>query len=227
MASRSSKDWESIESDEEMDKATDLVTLIKSCSKNIESYRTSAVRPINEVVKKINGKHKKYTDDLDKAAKAMEGLMLVYHQAQRAIAEAEEKRIAEEREAERLVEAERLEKEASIKLVDAERLAAEGKTTEAEAMLKDSAETAESSAQALNDATDIPAPVVLVRQQARGNYGGVGSTRKRWTFRVEDMSKIPLEYLEINEVAVNAAIRAEVREIPGLEIYQKETMQVR
>ena len=43
---------------------------------------------------------------------------------------------------------------------------------------------------------------------------------KRWTFEVVDEKKIPRGFLVLNNVAVNNAIRAGVREIDGLDIFQ-------
>jgi len=45
--------------------------------------------------------------------------------------------------------------------------------------------------------------------------------RKHWTFKIVDFEKIPREYLMIDNKKVNAAIRAGVRNIDGLEIYQE------
>ena len=45
-------------------------------------------------------------------------------------------------------------------------------------------------------------------------------TTKRWTFEVVDEKKVPREYLVVDSVAVNKAIRNGVREIDGLDIFQ-------
>ncbi|MHA1396157.1 MAG: hypothetical protein ACTSSF_00305 [Candidatus Heimdallarchaeaceae archaeon] len=45
--------------------------------------------------------------------------------------------------------------------------------------------------------------------------------RKYWTFKIVDFDKIPKEYLMVDNKKVNAAIRAGVRNIDGLEIYQE------
>lgn len=45
--------------------------------------------------------------------------------------------------------------------------------------------------------------------------------RNIWTFKVVDFSKVPVEFLQLNSVAVRDAIKSGVRNINGLEIYQE------
>lgn len=69
----------------------------------------------------------------------------------------------------------------------------------------------------------VNAPVELMRPQTTiGN----SQMRKVWTYEVEDISKVPATYLMINSGAVTAAMRAGERNIPGIKIYQKETLAV-
>jgi len=49
---------------------------------------------------------------------------------------------------------------------------------------------------------------------------------KRWTFEVVDVNKVPREYLSVNHVLINKAIRDGVREIDGLNIFQVEGLRV-
>jgi hypothetical protein len=58
---------------------------------------------------------------------------------------------------------------------------------------------------------------------------GTTYTVKRWTaeFETADLAKLPREYLKIDEVKVNEAIRAGVREIPGLVIKEVEDVRRR
>jgi len=69
----------------------------------------------------------------------------------------------------------------------------------------------------------VEAPVVLDRPQST-----IGNTRttKFWTFEVQDLGKVPTEYLEIDTVEVRQAIRNGVREIPGIRIYQDERLSI-
>ncbi len=55
---------------------------------------------------------------------------------------------------------------------------------------------------------------------------GESSTVKRWTFEVEDIHKIPREYLLVDQVEINRAIRNGARDIKGIRIFQKESVRV-
>jgi len=47
-------------------------------------------------------------------------------------------------------------------------------------------------------------------------------TRLTWTYEIEDDTKIPRDYLTVNGPAITQAVRAGVRDIPGVKIFQKE-----
>lgn len=49
-------------------------------------------------------------------------------------------------------------------------------------------------------------------------------TRKTWAFEIVDEKKVPKDYWAIDEKALRAAVKAGEREIPGVRIYQKETV---
>jgi hypothetical protein len=56
-----------------------------------------------------------------------------------------------------------------------------------------------------------------VQKQAVALPTGV---KKVWVYKVADLAKVPVAYMQINEAAVKAAIAAGVRDIPGLVIEQ-------
>ena len=55
--------------------------------------------------------------------------------------------------------------------------------------------------------------------------GGV-TISKPWTYGIEDINKVPREYMILNTVAVMNAVRLGARKIPGLRIYQKPSVKV-
>lgn len=80
--------------------------------------------------------------------------------------------------------------------------------------VKEVKETAEK----LQAPVEAPAPVTMGSSfQAKG-------TTKRWVFEVKDTAQVPREYLIVNETAIRKAIANGVREIPGVEIKQEESI---
>lgn len=55
---------------------------------------------------------------------------------------------------------------------------------------------------------------------------GESQTQKHWTFEVVDITKVPVLYLDVDTAVVRAAIRDGERDIPGLRIYQEESVRV-
>jgi hypothetical protein len=73
------------------------------------------------------------------------------------------------------------------------------------------------------EAPQIMKPVLPKEQKAIRTESGVASGRKTWTFELADLGKVPREYMTLDERKVNDAIKAGLRNIPGLRIYEKET----
>ena len=51
-------------------------------------------------------------------------------------------------------------------------------------------------------------------------------TVKRWTYKIVNIDNVPRDYFEFSTTAVREAIRSGVRSIPGLKIYQEESLRV-
>ena len=67
-------------------------------------------------------------------------------------------------------------------------------------------------------------PIVLTEPiKPKSTESVVAKTRTVTKFRVTDISKVPLEYLDINKSAVERDIKMGVRNIEGLEIYEEST----
>ena len=66
-----------------------------------------------------------------------------------------------------------------------------------------------------------PEPKILIKNKI-GNIQG----RKTWTYRVVDADKVPNMYKIIHDVFVKAKIKQGVRNIPGIEIYQEESLSI-
>ncbi len=86
------------------------------------------------------------------------------------------------------------------------------------AALKEAKETGQS---------EIVVPVV--NEPVKTTRSSLASTtiRKTWKGKVVDESLVPREYLSVDQVKINAAIRTGVRKIPGVEIAQEENLSQR
>lgn len=76
---------------------------------------------------------------------------------------------------------------------------------------------------------EAPPPLPeVVNTISRGNLGSA-SVVKKLTFKLVDLSKVPLQYLALNEAAVKEAMRGSESppEIPGVEFYEVESLSVR
>jgi len=88
-------------------------------------------------------------------------------------------------------------------------------------------------AKAKNITIDLPPPlpvpdVAKTATVTRTSSGASLGTRKDWKCTgVSDITKVPAEYLQVDMVKVNAAIKAGVKEIPGLVIEEVETSVLR
>ncbi len=74
-----------------------------------------------------------------------------------------------------------------------------------------------------------PMPIPIVPQVAKTvkTEAGSASIKTYWTWELVDINKVPREYMELNEKAVNMAVKMGIREIPGIRIFQTQTVAVR
>lgn len=56
---------------------------------------------------------------------------------------------------------------------------------------------------------------------------GSASTKTVWDFKITDESLIPREYLVVDEKKIRAVVKAGIRNIPGVAIFQNEQLAVR
>ena len=99
---------------------------------------------------------------------------------------------------------------------------------EAEA-LRAEAQRLEDERQALGEELLDLLPVVTAPVAPRLIKGASGSTsvRKTWTFEVTDDTLVPREYLVVDEGVISLAVRKGTRDIPGVRIFQQESLAVR
>lgn len=76
--------------------------------------------------------------------------------------------------------------------------------------------------------TDKAAIVALDRKATKEVQSmRVSGAKKVWTFAVKDESQVPREYLSVDEKKIRDAVRAGVREIPGVDVFQDTQIVIR
>lgn len=184
---------------EDLAEATDLVKLIKTRHREIEDERTNIVKPINDSVKRINERFKAITTPLLDAENGIKRKMLDFQQ--------EEARKAEE-----------------------ERKKAETEAAEAAATL--AAEAADMDRAPLPPSL-VPTPAPLPPEPPKttyGAYGAVSTMKKVWSWELLDIAALAAarpDLVMVDAGKVAAEIRGRGGEIPGLRIFEKDTIAVR
>lgn len=111
----------------------------------------------------------------------------------------------------------------------------EQKRKEEEARLRaiqaEEQKAAEAQAEARGEvAPPPPMPIAAVEplsKTMKGSMGGSATARKDWTFRITDPNAVPREYMVVDEKKIRALVKAGLRNISGVEIYEEETLAVR
>lgn len=177
--------------------ATDIKDRIKKAGKFLEEKRTAITKPTNDFLKTINNFFKGFSEPLGNAERAI-NQKLINFQKEEARIEAEKKR----KEQEELAEKARLE---------AEKLMEEGKEKQANLVAK---------------AAEVIAKEEI-KEEVKSFKSEIGTfkIRKIWKFEVVDLAELAKNRPDLvvaNNVAINAQIKEDIREIPGLRIYQEE-----
>lgn len=73
------------------------------------------------------------------------------------------------------------------------------------------------------DTTPVEAAPVL--HKVSTDMGSLG-TQTVWKWSLEDLSKVPVEYLTIDAVKVGKVVRAGLRNIPGIRIFSEDVLRV-
>ena len=190
--------------------ATDLVKTIKSRFKEIEDERKRIVKPFNDGVDAINGRFKGMTGPLLEAEAALKGKMLAFQKE-------EEKRANDE----------------AVRVAKIQAEAAEKARQEAEEHAKANPEADDISSMPLPEkliAAAVEVNMPIHRPTTYGQTGAVSTVKKVWAFEVTDIKALANarpDLVMVDTVKINQLIRGVGGEIPGLRIFQNETMSVR
>lgn len=177
---------------------------LKGEIKRVEDMRKDLTTGLNHTLKQINSSFKMRSEPLTKAEVIVKKKLGVY-----------------------LDEQERIAREAEAK-AQAEKDAAEKKARdEAAAAKKAGDKEAEEKAKAEAEAIKSQEVVVEAAPTAVRTDAGLVSSKKVWTFEIEDASKVPDSFKVVDEKAVRKAVSDGEREIPGIKIFQKTQIATR
>jgi len=189
-----------IRGEKSLTETSEFLVSVKQRIKRVEELRKWFVKPLNDQVKAINVKFKEASQPLEQVESLVGGKIVEYRKKEAEIIE--QKRLADEKRQKDEFDAEQ------------KRLAKEAK---------------ELKGQEKKDAiAEIPKefiPEVETKQKTviKTDSGSL-KTRKLWKAKIVDEMIVPREFLSVDMVKINKAIRSGQREIKGLDIYQEETL---
>lgn len=196
-----------VKSSIEMEVAVKTGREVKAWTKKVEDLRKSLVAPLNEQVKKINDYARQILSPLEDSEKLIKSHLVLW-----------EKHL----ETQRREDMARIEKRRQESLFAAKKKQEEDAKAIEELPLDDSdlgRERLVSQVQANRVSDQIYKDAK--KEEKAVSQMKVSNTRKIWKFHVEDINKVPHEYLALDAVLVRQAISKGITEIPGLRVYQE------
>lgn len=195
-----------INSKESLDSAKTLAKDAKKIETLIEDKRKEITKPLLDEQRSIKAFADNLTSDLNTAVKGLRQQITDYEWEQEQIRQAELRRLEEERrkqEEEARKKAEELQKqmEESNEVSDAELVSLQSD---------------------LDKISELKAQQIQQQMEPKSN-----NLRMVWDFELVDIKLVPREFLVLDDAKVKAAIKLEVREIPGLKIFQKPQLNLR
>lgn len=196
--------------------ATEFLAKAKRAVKIYDEKRLDLTRGLKATVKKIEEIFKAKTNPLDDAIAKLSQSILKFNQ------ELQQKRLKEAQE--------NAEREKQERIKKAQEDAEAAKLT---ASIFGDEEEPEAVAEAEQKVEEVKQEIVKVEPVKAApvrTMSGTSTIRKDWTFdviSVDELAKSRTDLVIENTVAIRQAIRNGEREIPGLRIYQKETLSVR
>ena len=196
----------------------DGINLIGKQLKAIEDWRVENKKPVLEMGRNIDGMANKAKDKFTPYDTKLRSMMKAWIAEQRRKEQEEAERVAKEN-AERL----RLAEEARLKELSEAQAQAEMLAMMDGATAEEATQVAEEVAKTANIAAlfnpvevelEIPTAIQL---RVATEFGSTGS-RVAWKFTIEDESKVPREYLMVDEKKIRQAVNAGERKIAGVRI---------
>lgn len=247
------KKFEIVKSIAEVTEALDIAKIASQIEKAIEEKRKQLVKPWNDEVGKINDYAKSLNEKLAKGIATIKTAVLTFQneekkRQQQALVTARQGQLAQlgfnysgdRNEFTR-------EKISSISMYQVESLdtemwnrtishyideinkhnAQQAAQLNEEKDLLDAFGSSEEVAAVAEKIQTVTAPVQVAPVIHNGSSFAAKGTTKRWVFEIKDDKQIPREYMQVNETLIRGAINQGVREIPGVRIYQEESISLR
>ena len=187
-----------IDNQQKLTQSADILARIKLAGKELEKERKFLVQPLTDHTRNINERFKTVSEPLAKARDIITRKVITYNQEQEEKARQEQARLRRE-------ETLRLKK------------------------LEEEKKKLETNGIKLNLPKTPPAEPIVVappEKTTAGIYSKM-TIKKVPSFKLIDFAKVPDKYKELNEVAVNQAARDGVKNIAGMEWYEREVVQNR
>ena len=196
-----------IKTAEDYARAGDILLTIKEIRKKIENTFKPIKQKVDAAKKEVLDQEKSADKPLAEAEAYIKPLISSYLTKQEKIRKAEEVRLAE-------IARKQAEEDALLAAISAEEDATRNGATK---------EDAAQEAQAIIDQPVYIAPVVVPKTVQK--IAGI-STTKQWKFRIADESKIPRQYLMVDEQKIGQIVRAmkDQADIPGIDVYSVDSI---
>ncbi len=218
-----------VTTDSEAAEASELLAKIATITKRTKDARLQITRPLDQAKKAA----------MEQEKTTLAPLLPVEALLRKGIGEYEAEKQRKAREEAERVERERREAEEAARKVaeEAARKAREAEEKAAEAADKETAVAAEQAAQEAAEAAERAEMERFVAEKAEvakvvdpgpvKTASGTTSVVMVWKNEVVDETVIPREYLQVNQAAITKAVRAGVRDIPGVRIFEEAQTRVR
>lgn len=237
---------------ENVQPALDTLKVASEVAKAIEKKRVQLVEPFNDGSTKINAYKKDLVKDLDADMMRVKNAILAFQEAERKrqtdlMILARRTQLGELGFIETRPDQYTLENIGAVSLneihnyeastwgqvisgfVEQIRIAAEAKKNELEKSdeLFDVFGSEDEKAAVKEEIKTASTPVAVPKSNFNGYSPNVKGTTKTWAFEITDAAQVPRQYMEINESLIRKAVQAGTRDIPGIKIFQKESLSIR
>lgn len=201
-----------IQSDEDMERAVDMISQVRKHSSKVENTRKELVAPIKDAAKNIDQRFKVITVPLVKAEELLRGKVHEFRQYK------EEKRREAEREMQRQQEAARRQ---------AEEDARRNSPPPGDVVLQphDGILTHQAAENLV-----ASAPPAVKEGPILGATGAKGDFRKVWKFEVVDKAALFAKHPELllpDEKTIRQLVTSGIRDLPGVRVFQTDELVVR